>query len=139
MAETPEVAAVRALVAYLRARYGPDCVLLHVHLDLETAHLKMGVDMDPAGLLLRQGQEALAPSQGEADPHERTETEQAILDVLAECARPLKGEAVARRGGRRFNAHFSKVLAQLVRSGEVLKTGDGYWLADRAEPNETTD
>ena len=60
-----------------------------------------------------------------------------ILDVLAEADRPLKGQAIATRAGRKFNSHFKQVLAQLKRDGEVVLVADGYTLPPDQDLTET--
>jgi hypothetical protein len=60
-----------------------------------------------------------------------------ILAVLAEADRPLKGQAIAARAGRKFNSHFKQVLAQLKRDGEVVLVADGYTLPPDQDLTET--
>jgi len=60
-----------------------------------------------------------------------------ILAVLAEADRPLKGQAIATRAGRKFNSHFKQVLAQLKRDGEVVLVADGYTLPPDQDQTET--
>lgn len=56
-----------------------------------------------------------------------------IREVLSVAEKPLKGEAVARRGGVRCTAHFRCELAAMRRAGELTYPG-GYWLAERPLP-----
>jgi hypothetical protein len=60
-----------------------------------------------------------------------------ILAVLAEADRPLKGQAIASRAGRKFNSHFKQTLAQLKRDGEVVLVADGYTLPPDQDLTDT--
>lgn len=95
-------------------------------------------------LTLKPGQGfAVPPAGGQTDadqtdtPDRPAGTRQRILDALAAAAGPLKGEAVARRAGKRYNGYFREVLAGMVRDGLLVRTDEGYRLP--ARPADTPD
>lgn len=60
----------------------------------------------------------------------RSRVEASIVDVLRLAKLPLKGRAIAFRGGWRFTSHFRQVLARLVQTNVIANTPDGYCLPD---------
>jgi hypothetical protein len=52
------------------------------------------------------------------------------------AARPLRGAALARACGRRYNSHLRAVIANLESDGVVVSTPSGYWLAGRSVPEQ---
>jgi hypothetical protein len=64
--------------------------------------------------------------------HRASETEDAILRVLARAEKPLKGTAIATRAGLSYSSHLREALAEMVRNGRLIRGPQGgYWPADR--------
>jgi hypothetical protein len=59
----------------------------------------------------------------------RTPLEEAILRVLKEAGKPLKGHAVATRCGKEYSSHFRETLSRLRKQGFLDITEEGYALA----------
>jgi hypothetical protein len=66
-------------------------------------------------------------------PRAQSDTEEAIVAVLRRAEAPLKGSAVARRSGRKYNGHFRERLSRLVADGTLERDEDGYFLPEREE------
>lgn len=131
MAESPEAAALRALAAYLTVRYGAGYVLRRVRVEAEGPdHIPIRVALDPLPMTTELAQ-AATPDAEQAQPG----TVRAILDVMGTAEKPLKGEAIARRAGKKYNPHFRRTLSQLKREGTLRAVEGGYWLAARPVPD----
>jgi hypothetical protein len=139
---SPERQLVELVQAHLARRLGTGYALTHVLFKVRAPDgTEMELSLTPGTLFVLGAPAVSAETQTESErPRDvcRTETdlprltptEQAVVDVLASAASPLKGEAIARRAGKNYSGHFRGVLAVLLANG-VLIYEDGYWLASR--------
>jgi hypothetical protein len=66
-------------------------------------------------------------------PRAQSDTEEAIVAVLRRAEGPLKGSAIARRAGRKYNGHFRERLSRLTADGTLERDEDGYFLPESDE------
>lgn len=131
---SPEWNVVRALLALVRQKDGPDCALVEVSYKVvKPGDFPKTVTWDTTLAALEQAARAAAQSDERDD---RSSVRRRILEVLRAADKPIpKASIVAQRAGLENTPHFRTVFKTMQREGIVLPPErGGYWLAERELP-----